>query len=106
VNQDKQFKIIIGAISTFLVIAAGVILYRLIHMVSEINDKHPDLGVAGWSVIIGWLAIGLILMEYTTRLCQRKKWSRTCHMEGTAVFGLYAFFSALIFLGVKHALAQ
>lgn len=82
-------------------VAAGVIGYQLLQITFKINDKYPDLGVVGWTEIIGWFASGFILMRYTTNLCKKKKWSRACHVEGFAAAGLFVFFSALVYLIVE-----
>lgn len=93
-NRQAQVVLIFFA----LAIAACIPLVVLItyDIVSEINDKHPNMGFIGWAGIASWVGIGFAIAECAQRLCKRKSRALACTSAGMAAAGVYGMLTALV----------
>lgn len=92
------WKFEIAVISLVLLAVAGWLLVRVPEIIEKIGRKHPELSTSGWFFLLLWLVGYLVLIGAVTRLCKKKKWSRSCYTEGIAAGALYLFLSPVLYI--------
>lgn len=97
-NNRSWWKLEVAVIALVLLAVAGWLFVRVPEVIESINRKYPNLGIAGWSLIVLWLVGGAVAIKAATQLCQKMKWSQFCYTEGMAAGALYVFFSSVVYL--------
>lgn len=97
-SNRPWWKFEIAVISLVLLAVAGWLFVRVPEIIEQIDRKHPELGVIGWSLLFLWLVGCFVLIEAVTRLCKKKKWGRFCYTEGMAAGALYLFLSSVLYI--------
>lgn len=85
-------------IAVILAAVAALLGTHMPSVIAAIQHRHPGWGFLEWSLLAVWCAGVFVVMEFVTRLCQRKKWSRNADLEGRAAAMMYIFFSAITYI--------
>lgn len=91
----QRFEIAI--VAAVVIVAAVYFVAQMYPLVGRVNDKHSDLGLLGWSLIVLWAASAFAIAALVTSAGIKRKRPRS-YLEGLAASALYIFVSLVLFL--------